>query len=522
MRVSSKILADMIADKLQVAGQAPALVVYVKQRYWKKESIWGGSDIDDRQEWYQLTNRALSVDIQESVDQFASSFSVTFANDEGELSPDNFTDKWDRSIKFRGHQVITYAKQLLPNNELRIYLGYGDELVPFIHGFVGDTKISADRQTVSVTCMTSYKHIIHQTIRENELRAPDGNLYDVLKFFFNKAGVTLHGEKMYVPGTNEEWTIKGAHGKRGQTYDEVVRSLVDTTFHFIRPNFDGSCTLMQIPRYQPDDEAQVIFDDYVNLTSLDDTTTDQDVYCGVQVKSGNTSSYFYNNYLWWEVLLGKWKEEQVDAPWANTYLKRREVAIAYHTKNLHKTRTLNIGIMGDPRLQLWDKVGVRERVSSHTDVLHIIGIQTTVNDSGFVQVLDLAPNREATPDTPSDISPIQVTVDTLRLKIWDWDVEDGDLLNIYVRGRLFEENYFIRNNATYIDIPLEFGNNDIIFEGVSAARGILTGRLQVLDTDNNILFDVGSLPDISFPRTNVNKDGVYTKRPSASWKVARV
>lgn len=522
MRYASNMLADMIMNKLQVAGQAPALVVYVKQRYWEKESIWGGSDIDDGQDWYQLTNRALTVDIQESVSQFASSFTVNFANDEGELAPDNFTGKWDNSIKFRGHQVITYANQLLPNNEMRIYLGYGDELIPFIHGFVGDTKVSADGQTISVSCMTSYKHLIHQTIRDTELKAPDGNLYNVLKFFFDKAGVELKGEKVYVPGTDEEWIIKGAKGKRGQPYDEVVRSLIDTTFHTIKPNFDGSCTLMPIPKYNPKQEADYIFDDYVNLTALDDTYTDQDVYCAVQVKAGNTSSYFYNNYLWWNVLLGKWREELIEAPWATTYRKRREVAIAAHTKNLQKTRTLNIGVMGDPRLELWDRVGVRERVSTHADVFHIIGIQTTVNASGFVQVLDLSVNEEATPDTPSDISPIQVTVDTIRLKIWDWDVEDGDLLNIYVRGDLFEKNYFIRNNATYIDIPLEFGNNDIIFEGVSAAKGILTGRLQVLDTSNNILFDVGSLPDISFPRTNVNKNGVYTKRPSTSWKVSRV
>jgi hypothetical protein len=521
VRAASYALSDMIADKLQIAGNSPAIVVYVRQRYWGQAGENG--DIEADQQWYQLSNRALTIEISESVEQFASSFSVTFTNEEGELSPDNYTNKWPNDIKFRGHNVITYARQLYPNNELKIYLGYGDELKPIIHGFVGDTKMSADGKTINVSCMTSYKHLIHQTIRDAELKAPSpANLFDVLKFFFEKAGVTLHGSAVYVPGTTEEWTIKGAKGTRGQAYDEIVRTLIDTTFHYIRPNFDGSCTLMQIPRYLRDDAADVIFDEYVNLTSLEYTITDQDVYCAVAVKAGNTVSYFSNSFLQFDVALGKWREEHLDVPWANTYRKRREVAIAHHTRNLHKWRTMNIGVVGDPRLQLWDRVGVREQTSSQTWVFHIKGIQTMVSDAGFFQVLDLSVNYGYEPIPPSDISPIQVTVDTIRLKIWDWDREDGDLLNIFNNNDTIATNYFIRNQATYVDIPLEYGNNVIVFEGVSCALGILTGRLQVLDTSNNILFDVGSLPDITFPRTNINKNGVYTKRPSATWIVARV
>lgn len=524
MRAASYALCDMIADKLQIKQEAPSVVVYVKQRYWGEHaSLMPNSDIDSKQQWYQLTNQALSVEVSENVDSFASSFNITFTNEAGKLAPDNFTYKWPLDINFRGHDIITYAGQLMPNNEIRIYLGYGDELIPFIHGYVGDTKVSADGQTIGVSCMTSYKHIIHQTVKEKQIKAPKGNLFDVLKFYFDKAGVVLKGSKVMVPGTtSEQWIIKDSKGLKGQSYDEIVRELIDTTFHYIRPNFDGSCTLMQVPNYLQSDSAEVIFDEMVNLTALDYTLTDQDVYCAVQVKCGEATSSFVNTYIHRRILLGKFREEVVDVPWANSYRKRKEVAKAAHTKNMHKIRTLNIGVVGDPRLELWDRVGVREQTSSMTDVFHIKGMQTMISDAGFFQVLDLAINFGYEPTPPSDLSPIQVSVDTIRLKIWDWDREDGDLLNIYCDEKTIAKNYFIRNNATYVDIPLKMGNNVVVFEGVSCALGILTGRLQVLDTSNKILFDVGTLPDITFPRKNVNKYGQYTKRPSKTWVVARV
>lgn len=143
-------------------------------------------------------------------------------------------------------------------------------------------------------------------------------------------------------------------------------------------------------------------------------------------------------------------------------------------------------------------------------------------DDGFYQTLDLTVNYGYEPAPYTDITGITVNVDTLRLKLWDWDLEDGDLLNIYCNDKLIEENYFIRNNPTYVDIPLEYGVNIIVFEAVRNPKGILTGRLQVLDTQNNILFDYGSLPDLSFPRVNQDANHYYIQRPAKTWSVTRV
>ena len=418
-----------------------------------------------------------------------------------------------------------YYKQALPKNELIICLGYGDALIPYIKGYISDINLGTDDATISISCLTNYGHLIHQTIK-SKLTAPENaNLYDVLKFFFDAAGVKLHGSKVYEPGSSEEWIIDKAVGKKGQSYDEVVGSLIDTTYHSILANIDGSCTLVDRRAYTVQDEADVVFDENVNLTVVDVALTDQDVYCGVTIKSGGYSNRFSNKFLRYKVLLNKWREEIIDVPWANTYFKRRVAAMWHHQANIDKWKTVRAGIVADPRIELWDVVGVRDHITSEYANWHVKGITTSFNkDNGFFQVLDLGTNEGyGDTDTPDiDMAGPNVNVSTIRLKVWDWDIEDGDVINIYLGKKLIEKNYRLRNNPTYVDIELEYGTNTIVFEGVNAGNLLLTGRLQILDTGNNILYDVGTLPDLTFLRRHVDRNGFYTKRPQKTFSVTRL
>jgi hypothetical protein len=515
-------------------GAVPTLAVYVRERYFNDRDIWSGTPIDPNQEWYQLSDRAISCEVSEDIESFSSSFTVTFENHDGFLAPENFTDKWPRPNQvgrhgLSGEEGITYARQLYTNNQMRIYLGYGSVMLPYMHGWITETKLNADEGTISVSCNTSYKLLIHQTIKEKSIKAPTGNLYDVLKFFFEKAGVKLNGKKMYVPGTDgeQEWTVKGAKGTRGQSYDEVVRELIDTTFHYIKPEFDGSCTLMEVPNVHRDHPADIVFDESVNMIALDYTITDQDVSCAVEIKSGKFSNIFHWEYLREKVLLEKYRAETVDVPWADTYMKRKAAACAIIYEQFHKWRTISIGVVGDPRLELWDNVGLRERQSSLTDVWHIKGIQTNIGgDSGFFQTLELAMNYKIDlkypPDVPLDLPSINVNVNKVRLKIWDWFNEDGDRVNIYVNDKKVASNYMLRKTPSYVEFSLDLGYNEVVFEGITCSyQGQLTGKLQVLDTNNNVLYDVGSIPDLTFKRINVDKTGAFVKRPTKIWAINR-
>ncbi len=348
-------------------------------------------------------------------------------------------------------------------------------------------------------------------------------MYDVVKFFLEKAGVTLHGSRVNIPGTNQSWIIEGATGKRFQKWDEIVRDIIDTTFHYIKHEPDGSCTFMKMPDYAINEPAKFSFREGENLISLDMQLTDQDISNSIVVKCGDYANGFLNSFLLKNVSQGDLREEMIEVPWATTFFARRAVAAAYHLKAIQKFRTLTVAVIGDPRIQLFDVVSVYNRDSGQQWNYFVKGINTMISaDDGFYQTLDLSVNYGYEPAPYTDITGITVNVDTLRLKLWDWDVEDGDLLNIYCNDKLIEENYFIRNNPTYVDIPLEYGVNIIVFEAVRNPKGILTGRLQVLDTQNNILFDYGSLPDLSFPRVNQNKDHYYIQRPAKTWSVTRV
>ncbi|MRD10114.1 hypothetical protein GH858_26255, partial [Bacillus thuringiensis] len=90
-------------------------------------------------------------------------------------------------------------------------------------------------------------------------------------------GVTLHGNRVNIPGTNQSWIVEGATGKRFQKWDEIVRDIIDTTFHYIKHEPDGSCTFMKMPDYAINEPAKFSFREGENLISLDMQLTDQDI-----------------------------------------------------------------------------------------------------------------------------------------------------------------------------------------------------------------------------------------------------
>ncbi|PGQ51816.1 hypothetical protein COA16_29870, partial [Bacillus thuringiensis] len=207
---------------------------------------------------------------------------------------------------------------------------------PYIHGFVSDIKVNAESGTISVTCTTSYKKVLQKSViptrGSDEIVAPTGNVYDVVKFFLEKAGVTLHGSRVNIPGTNQSWIIEGATGKRFQKWDEIVRDIIDTTFHYIKHEPDGSCTFMKMPDYAINEPAKFSFREGENLISLDMQLTDQDISNSIVVKCGDYANGFLNSFLLKNVSQGDLREEMIEVPWATTFFARRAVAAAYHLK----------------------------------------------------------------------------------------------------------------------------------------------------------------------------------------------
>lgn len=483
-------------------------------------------------QWGNLTDRVLSIETQRDVAAFAGSFSILLANDEGELAPDSHRGKFNLDRRFRGNDQRFFARQMLPKTEIRIHLGYGDQLVPHMTGYIDSIHIDSANKTINISGRTSYGFLIDNTILPSNggdiLKAPNGNLTDVLKFYFTDCGVEFSGEQAVVPGTDDEdWIVKDSSGKRAQKYDEIVSELVDTTFHYLKDKPDGSVELVPVPIFDEVDASKMVytFDDGRNLTSLELNLTDHDVKNTVIIKHGDEKDSFRNRYLYDMVSLRNNREEEIEVPWANTYKKRRAAAIAFHTAQLHKYRKMSVGVVAHPGLELLDTIGIRDYNSGTAWKYRINAITTTQSDDGFFQILDVSSNSDADDlyQPQSDLSPIQTTEAVIDLRIWDYSIQDGDIINLYHDGEIIAKNYMITNAGTRFRIPLHMGNNEIMFEGVSAANKLLTAEFEIYKTSGDLLFGTGSLPSLTMARKNViEPSGVYTARPTLSWTIARI
>jgi hypothetical protein len=140
--------------------------------------------------------------------------------------------------------------------------------------------------------------------------------------------------------------------------------------------------------------------------------------------------------------------------------------------------------------------------------------------------------KEGNLSQPPGSSGIKIAAPVMRLYIYDTSAEDGDVLNIFVNGAKIRQDFKIFNDApgdgvngvNYVEIPLQKGDNEIMFEGVSAGTaGALSGAFRVKDTSGNVLYETNELPSLEIARTNVTEpEGNYLDpKPQVSWIVNR-
>lgn len=134
-------------------------------------------------------------------------------------------------------------------------------------------------------------------------------------------------------------------------------------------------------------------------------------------------------------------------------------------------------------------------------------------------------------DPPGTLPPITVQAAAIRLYLWDTQVIDGDLVNIYLNGALINEKFYLHGpepmpgkpGRNYIEVPLQMGQNLFVFEGVSAGHsGYLSGKMTVGDVTGNVIFDSTSLPSLEMDRVDViEPSGDYINLPQVHWMVTR-
>ncbi|MED4914300.1 hypothetical protein [Parageobacillus thermoglucosidasius] len=525
-------LLQSITSKFQLVanGREPEQHVLVRNRFFGSQS---GSAFGV--EWARLPN-VISVEIDETVETPAKSFTITIDNTDGLFSPDYYEGKWPQRYLFRGVAVSPWAGQLFPNTEIQIHLGYGKDLVPKLRGLIDEVTINSQNKTITLTGRSMYKKVLTTTImppkgKKYFLDDKNMNIGEAVKKLVEGAGVPCSAPFVTVPGSNppESYKLGVERGERLQTFDDAVRDIVDSLFFTMIEDAQGKVYLKPIPRYSQTDEPKVVVDDFLHIKELEYMLSDNDLYGTVIIKCGDKADVFHSGFITNQILRGQRREIEYEVPWANTQFKRKLAAQSYFTQMLHRWRKMSIAIPANPALELWDVISTRERISTATQRYYIRAIRTTWTPDSFFQILELSSNYGYKPEPPppppkSDLPPISVSESRIIINLWDFSVEDKDIVNVYLNGSKILSNFVIKNAKKQIVLDLDMGPNVVEFEGVSAGTlRTLSAKMEVTNVQGKILFPSSSLPDLEMPRTNVTEpSGYYTKRPKVKWVIYRV
>ncbi|MNR48848.1 hypothetical protein D3C85_1681350 [compost metagenome] len=100
-------------------------------------------------------------------------------------------------------------------------------------------------------------------------------------------------------------------------------------------------------------------------------------------------SSFEDAYIRDIILQGQFREEVVEVPWANTYEKRRQAALSRFRRYKQKIRTVTVGCVGHPGIELYDLCRVNERISQTTKKYTVKSIRSSFSKEGYIELMDL-------------------------------------------------------------------------------------------------------------------------------------
>ncbi|OLN21703.1 hypothetical protein BTO30_13450 [Domibacillus antri] len=515
-----------VSDELRAAAQnaiqsRPEQYVMVRNRFFGKDQINSQFEI----EWARLPN-VLSIDIDETVDTAAKSFTITIENKDGLFSPDYAKTKRPAGFQWRGSGDSSWFRQIYPNTEIQIHWGYDGHVVKVLTGYIDDIRIDAESQTIAINGRSKYKRAISNDIvpdpgKEYITTDPNLNMRDVVQAVLTDAGLTCTGDLVKVPFTGELYYAVVPHGKRGESYDAVVREIADSVAWTLTEDQHGNIHFHEIPEYTRDEPADVMVDDYKDIISLEYEFGDIGLAGRIYVKCGDAVNAFTSAYIEQDLLDYQRRTLEFDIPWANSPSRRRLVAKSQFTQMLQRWRRVSLTIPANPAIELWDNISVREKISTATQTYHVRGIRTTFNEQGFTQTLEMFSNIgfNQPPQSPngSDIPTIDAAVGRGYITLRDTGLEDGDRITVWLNGNpVISFAKLIATGRPYF-FDLVPGENVFIIEGISAGtQNGLNASLVLVDAAG---VQSSTIP-LNFDRTNVDEQtGYYRVRPRITWVV---
>lgn len=521
-------LHDSVTNMYQMSShrREPKQYVYVHNRFYGKKG----------DEFLVEKGRlpgVISLSTDWEVDSTAGSFTIVCDNTEGMLTPEYSYGKVPLDQAWRGHLFSPWRGQLVMNNKLEIWFGYGKDIVRDMTGIIDEVVVNSQEETITISGRSMYKLAIDNTCRPypgheytlpfNTMRITDG-----IGRLMNYAGLRFEGKPIIDEETNELFRVGEPMGVRGETYDEVASALVNSIFYHLREEPDGLIKQIEVPYFSQETNPVFVIDEERHIISLEYSNDDTSLYGTVIIESNKIQDAFSSKFIAEELLLGNRRETIISYPWANTKYKRQLAARAEFTRMLYKARTIDVTMLANPLLQIYDTIRVLEKISLAQWNYHIRSIATDMSANGFTQTLGLTVNtgfeKPGAPPPPQTHLPnVQASTESVMLGIWDNGAVDLDVVTIRLNGENVSSNLILKESAETINLRLKKGRNIVEFIGVSAGRsGNLTASMYVEDANGNLLTPKELILDM--PRgTNVGEYGFYRgKKPVRRWVINRV
>lgn len=369
-------LLEYISEKLNIGDAKPNYLVTVRRKL-------GDGSFEEFET--KLTN-VISIDIDRRYNMSCDECKITLFNKNGEFSPDYSHNKEFENVKL---EPSGYSKLISPFNELKVKLGYNDQLVTMFTGQIINMDINEKSPTISFNAKSNFRKLLKpiDPIKKRSLIYENQPAFEIIKDLLSKAGIDEI--LVNVDEINEkDFAIEKAVFELGTQYSDAIKTILDTMDHRITASREGGIKVLKRELYNQQSFHNWEFSDYVNLTR-GSYKIDSSIFRNrVIVKSQSTWNAFEDKFLL-SYCNNELISSAIEVPWANTIEQKHAVADAYFLDMRRKLRRIVVGVKGNPSMDIGDLVKMEALISTANGKYMISGIKTTMNESGYVDIVDL-------------------------------------------------------------------------------------------------------------------------------------
>lgn len=398
----------------------------------------------------QLDN-VISCEIDTQYEMESAEATVTISNPNGYYSPDhnpaNFPEVFELSpwsYSINGFRVGVLSE----NTPIRIFMGYGLNDIRVFTGMIDKVDVDGETGTLTIHCRDMYKKAIEKVLLQ-EKRYPDDVHPEEQKVAWMKSAIVqdlvaeagLFGwrgnemdlyypdaviEEMYLIELNERTgkVVKAVPGEEGRFVEEDI-SAVPTPMGWLNPfveegevvfsayqtkvaqaiqdligetHYRSYCDRYGTYRLEPIRFNRNVvgeFTEHENLEKLSKTLdfSRSRSHLIIQDELGS-EEHFLDKEILME-LKGEVRTAYAEVPWAKSHEAKRQVAERLFFDMKRMARTLQVGIPGDPSLDVLDRVIVTDHNTATRSANIIKGIRSSFSvDGGYLQVIDLMWSEE--------------------------------------------------------------------------------------------------------------------------------